>query len=213
MLFKFITVIFKELKVIFILGDDWEMTRTFFVRHAQPDESWKDDRTRPLTRIGLEDRKKVTDLLVKIPIECFFSSPYKRSIDTVSECANALNLRIHTDERFRERQSGENGHHINLLHKRWEDFNFCEEGGESLRSVQKRNIEALNEILANYKDKIIVIGTHGTALSTILNYYNSSFDCNGFKRIWHFMPYIIRLDFNGTEIIGREELLMVERGY
>lgn len=189
------------------------MTRIFFVRHAQPDESWKNDRTRPLTHIGLEDRKKVTDLLIKIPIDCFFSSPYKRSIDTISECADAFDMQIHTDERFRERQTGENGRHINMLHKRWEDFNFCEEGGESLRSVQMRNIEVLNEILNSHKDKNIVIGTHGTALSTILNYYDSSFDCDGFKQIWHCMPYIIRLDFNGTNIIGREELLMVERGY
>jgi len=189
------------------------MTRIFFVRHAQPDISWKDDRTRPLTRIGLEDRKKVTDLLIKIPIDLFFSSPYKRCVDTISECANALNMSIHTDERFRERQSGKNGHHIDLVQKRWDDFDFCEEGGESLRSVQMRNIEALNEILVNHQDLNIVIGTHGTALSTILNFYDPDFNCDGFKRIWYWMPYVIRLDFCGTNIIGKEELLIVERGY
>ena len=36
--------------------------------------------------------------------------------------------------------------------------------------VQKRNIEALKEILSDNRDKEIVIGTHGTALSTILNF-------------------------------------------
>ena len=36
--------------------------------------------------------------------------------------------------------------------------------------VQNRNIEALNEILSDNADKEIVIGTHGTALSTILNF-------------------------------------------
>ena len=36
-------------------------------------------------------------------------------------------------------------------------------------------MEALNEILSDNADKEIVIGTHGTALSTILNFYDNSF--------------------------------------
>lgn len=35
--------------------------------------------------------------------------------------------------------------------------------------VQKRNMEALHDILADNADKEIVVGTHGTALSSILN--------------------------------------------
>lgn len=189
------------------------MTRIYFVRHAQPDESWKDDRTRPLTRTGMEDCKKVTELLIKIPIDYFYSSPYKRSVDTIKECADTLNMPVYTDERFRERQAGENGYHIDMVKKRWENFDFREKGGESLRSVQKRNIEALNEILMKHRDKTIVIGTHGTALSTILNFYNPDFNFNDFKRIWHWMPYIIRVDFEGTALVNKEELLMIERGY
>lgn len=189
------------------------MTSVFFVRHAQPDVSWKDDRTRPLSPVGLSDRKKVTELLIRLPIDCFFSSPYKRSVDTISDCASAFGLDIHMDERFRERQSGENGYSIELIERRWNDFSFCEKGGESLRSVQSRNIEALNEILTAHEGKNIVIGTHGTALSTILNFYDPGFGCDGFKRIWHWMPYVIRLDFDGIRNTGKEELLMVERGY
>ncbi|NLH30381.1 MAG: histidine phosphatase family protein, partial [Firmicutes bacterium] len=39
------------------------MTSIFFVRHAQPDIAWEDDRTRPLTDVGLEDSKIVTAVL------------------------------------------------------------------------------------------------------------------------------------------------------
>lgn len=106
------------------------MTRIYFVRHAQSDESWKDDRTRPLTCIGLEDRKKVTDLLLRLPMDYFCSSPYKRSVDTISECADALDMPIYKDERLRERQCGENGYHMDLVIKRWKNFDFCEKGGE-----------------------------------------------------------------------------------
>jgi 2,3-bisphosphoglycerate-dependent phosphoglycerate mutase len=189
------------------------MTSVYFVRHAQPDISCEDDRTRPLTPVGLADRKKVTELLAKIPIDCFFSSPYKRSIDTILDCANAFGLDIHTDERFRERQVGENGYGLDLLKRRWSDFSFCEEGGETLGSVQKRNIEALNEVLLAHRDRNIVIGTHGTALSTIMNFYDPSYGLDFFMRIWHCMPCVIRLDFDETRNIGKQELLMIDRGY
>lgn len=39
------------------------MTRIYFVRHAQPDKSVKDDRTRPLTQKGLTDSALVIDIL------------------------------------------------------------------------------------------------------------------------------------------------------
>lgn len=186
------------------------MTSVFFVRHAQPDGAWPDDRSKPLTALGMEERKKVASLLSEMPIDVFFSSPYKRSVDTIIECAEIFKMDIHTDDRFRERQSGENGYGIDLLQRRWEDFHFCERDGESLHSVQLRNIEALNEVLLAYENKNIVIGTHGTALSTMINYYDSTFGCEDFIRIWHCMPYVIRLDFENRNYVGREELLLVE---
>ena len=54
-----------------------------------------------------------------------------------------------------------------MFQKRWADHDYHEEGGESIAMVQKRNMEALNEILSDNADKEVVVGTHGTALSTI----------------------------------------------
>ena len=68
--------------------------------------------------------------------------------------------------------------------------------------VQKRNIEALNKILLDNPNQAIVIGTHGTALSTILNFYDDSFGCDDFLRIIDWMPYIIELDFEGNHLVG-----------
>jgi len=96
---------------------------------------------------------------------------------------------------------------------RWDDFNFCEEGGETLGNVQQRNIQVLSEIVNRHPNECIVIGTHGTALSTILNYYNSSFNINYFKQIWHSMPYVIQVDFEGESMVRTKELLRIDRGY
>lgn len=188
-------------------------TSVYFVRHAQPDHAWEEDRTRPLTQEGLEDRKKVVEVLTNFKIDCYLSSPYKRSFDTICESAKVHNLNILTDERFRERENGLMGNNFDMFQNRWKDFHFHEEGGESLHMVQKRNIEALLEVLNNHNGKSIVIGTHGTALSTILNYFEPSYCCNDFLRIIDYMPYIIRLDFEGTNCIGREELLIVKKEF
>ncbi|NLP16357.1 MAG: histidine phosphatase family protein [Clostridiales bacterium] len=187
------------------------MTSIYFVRHAQPNSKWEDDRTKPLTKVGMEDSKRVTEILKDIEIDVFYSSPFRRSMDTILDCANHFNMIIHTDERLRERKTGVNS--SDYLKQRWDDFDFCEEEGENIKSVQQRNMEALNDILNRHPDKNIVIGTHGTALSTILNFYDPSFGYDGFKRIHFSMPYIIRLDFNGTDLIRTTELLKMDRGY
>lgn len=189
------------------------MTSIYFIRHAQPDHGWEDDRTCPLTDEGLYDSRKVTEFLRNIKMDCYISSPYKRSFDTIKESAVEHSADIIMDERFREREKGLNGNNLGMFQKRWNDFDFHEEGGESLNMVQKRNIEAVFQILNSHKDENIVIGTHGTALSTILNYFEPSYCCDDFLIIIDFMPYIIRLDFDGVNFIGKEELLIIEKEF
>lgn len=189
------------------------MTRIFFVRHAQPDHLWVDDRTRPLTEEGKEDTRLVSNLLKDRAIDTFFCSPYKRSIDTIAETVKYFGKQIHIDERFRERKKGENGNNYGMFEKRWNDHNYHEAGGESIKMVQTRNIEALKEILSEYENKNIVIGTHGTALSTILNYYNPYFSCKDFLRIINWMPYIIELCFEGQKLVSISELGYIEKEF
>lgn len=187
---------------------DNEYTNIIFVRHAQAVYG-EDDRIRPLSKEGLKDRQIVLDTLEKRHIDAFLCSPYKRSIETITPTADYFKMQIITDERLRERKSGsfEEG----FLSKRWADFSFAEEGGENLGSVQKRNIEAFREILQKYKKQTVVIGTHGTALSTILNYYDNSFDVNDFLRIVNFMPYIVEMKFDGEKLISKSELAYVDK--
>jgi 2,3-bisphosphoglycerate-dependent phosphoglycerate mutase len=188
------------------------MKQIYFVRHAEPEHSWKDDRTRPLTETGLRDCDAVTRTLHDIRADLFVSSPYRRSHDTVKGCAEDHHLTVRADERFRERENGVVASTWELIRKRWDDFDFHEEGGESLRMVQRRNMAAVFELLdGGTPEEVIVVGTHGTALSTILNYFDPSFGFERFKRLVDSMPYIIRLDFDGLECVGKEELLVIKR--
>ena len=59
----------------------------------------------------------------------------------------------------------------------------------------------------------MVIGTHGIALSTILNYYDPSWNCDSFLRIIDWMPFVVELDFDGTRYLSRTEHVHVEKEY
>ena len=181
------------------------MTKIYFVRHAQPEHAWEDDRTRPLTGEGKKDSAIVFEFLKDKHIDAFYSSPYKRSVYTIADSADFFGKDIITDEDLREREKGENGNNHGMFHKRWADHNYHEEGGESIAMVQKRNMRALTEILRDNIDKEVVVGTHGTALSTILNFYDKSFGCDDFLRIVDRMPYVIELDFEGDKLVGKVE--------
>ena len=197
-----------------VLGELAEKTtRVYFVRHAQPRHDWDEERTRPLTEEGILDSRKVTETLKNIPLSRAFCSPYRRSVDTIRECAARHGLEIVTDERLRERMGGSGCNTWELIAKRWSDFYWHEEGGESLEMVQRRNMEALNEILSSSAGRNVLLGTHGTALSVMLNHYAPDYNGDSFFRMIDYMPYIVRLDFLGTDCIGGEELLVVDKPY
>lgn len=189
------------------------MTRVYFVRHAKPDKTVHDDASRPLTDEGLADSEKVTDCLKDKGIDLLMSSPYKRSMDTIGGLARELKMDIATDYDFREREAGSwhGDNFLKYIEAQWADFNYHIEDGECLASVQQRNIRALKKVLTAHKDKTIVIATHGTALSTIINYYKSEYDFHSFMRILNFMPYVIKMEFDGENFIGMSEELIIEK--
>lgn len=194
------------------------LTRVYFVRHAQPVHSHEEDRTRPLTPEGKGDAALVTEVLADKHIDAFYCSPYLRSLDTIREAAASYGLPITQDERLREREVGQGGN-VSLraedspLRHRWQDFSWHEPGGESIGQVQQRNVAALKEILEANPGRNIAIGTHGTALSSILNYYLPRFGCEDFLRIVDWMPYIVELTFDGQKFLTFREIAHVEKPY
>ena len=136
-----------------------------------------------------------------------------RSFDTIKGSAAENGLPITTDERLIERRNGPQSNVYGMYQKRWSNFSFVEEGGESIGTVQKRNIEAVFDILRDHDGENVIVGTHGTALSTIQNYFNPSYGCDDFLRMIDFMPYILRMDFEETRFVGKEELLIIKKAF
>jgi 2,3-bisphosphoglycerate-dependent phosphoglycerate mutase len=185
------------------------LTTVYFVRHSKPDFSIHDDTLRPLCQEGIQDCKKVTEFLLDKKITQIFSSPFKRAYDTVKGFAESATLEIEIIEDFRERKVDDVWiDDFNAFTKeQWANFDYKFANGECLNEVQKRNIAALHKILREYPNENIVVGTHGTALSTILNYYDKKYDYKEFVRIKDYMPYIVIVKFDGVKASSINEFI------
>lgn len=179
------------------------MTTVYFVRHGEPNYQNHDDMTRELSPKGLRDRKLVTAFLIDKKVDAVLSSPYKRAVDTVADFAQSRNLPITTVWDFRERkvESAWIEDFDDFCRRQWADFDYRRSDGETLREVQDRNIRALNGVLDEYRDETLVIGSHGTALSTIINRYDPAFGYDDFSRIRGLMPWVVRFTFEGRDCL------------
>lgn len=174
------------------------MTRVYFVRHAEPNYENHNDAMRELSPKGMEDRKMVTSFFADKEIHAALSSPYKRAVDTIKDYTDSAGLEIITIDDFRERKIDSVWiDDFNAFSKmQWADFSYKLSDGECLAEVQERNIRALKQVVTDYAGKHVIIGSHGTAMSTILNYYDPDFGYEDFERIRRKMPWIVELDFD-----------------
>ncbi|GGE23845.1 histidine phosphatase family protein [Streptococcus himalayensis] len=188
------------------------MTTVYFVRHCEPNYDNHDDWTRELSSKGLQDCQLVTDFLADKQIDLVLSSPLKRAVDTVKPFAESQNLPLQTISDFRERKIDDVWieDFNSFTAKQWKDFSYKLANGESLQEVQTRNITALQKCLQDYKGKNIVIGSHGTALSTILHYYKKDFGLTDFLRIKPLMPHIICFEFNQFDCLSITEHILIK---
>ncbi|MBP1925372.1 2,3-bisphosphoglycerate-dependent phosphoglycerate mutase [Sedimentibacter acidaminivorans] len=184
------------------------MTIIYFVRHAEPDYNIHDDLTRPLTSKGKKDVELVNNFLEDKHIDVVLSSPFLRAIETVNKFSEKTNTNIIVIDDFRERKIDncwiEDFNKFSM--KQWNDFDYKLSNGECLREVQQRNINALKKILIEYENQNIVIGSHGTALSTIINYYDKSFCYDNFNEIRTLMPWIVKFTFNSEHCVEIEKI-------
>jgi len=186
------------------------MTVVYFIRHAESENSVRDGRVRPLTEKGRADCRLVTDFFQDKKIDCVLSSPFKHAVDTVADFAKWQGIDIEVIEDFRERKSDSDWvretDFYPFMERQWADFSYSQSDGECLAVVQERNIAALEDVLGRHQGKNIVIGTHGTALSTIINFYDHSYGFADFMAMVDIMPWVVKMVFDGNRFVGMEKI-------
>ncbi|MDR3119720.1 MAG: histidine phosphatase family protein, partial [Clostridiales bacterium] len=71
---------------------------------------------------------------------------------------------------------------------------------------QTRNIKALNEVLVRCHDKNIVVATHGTTLSTIINFYDHTYGFKDFMAMVSKTPGVVKMTFDGCNCVNIEKI-------
>ena len=79
-------------------------TKVYFIRHAEPNYDNHDDISRELSPKGLQDSQQIVTILRDEQIDYFYSSPYKRAIDTILPLAAFHQKEIYHIAHFSERK-------------------------------------------------------------------------------------------------------------
>ncbi|MBI4517600.1 MAG: histidine phosphatase family protein [Deltaproteobacteria bacterium] len=168
------------------------MTSILLVRHAHA--PWSTDEMRSLSRRGQLDADRLADELAVLPITAVYSSPYRRSLETVSPLAARLDLPVQELPDLRERALGSfNSRSFEqAVASTWADLDFAHAGGESNREARHRGISTIRFLATRHPDDVVVAGTHGNLLALIL----SAFDDRVAFDFWRSLkfPDVLRLD-------------------
>ena len=123
------------------------------------------------------------------------SSPYRRAIDTVQPFCDRMRLKVSLDVDLRERVGGHaDGTGFNFpMRRAWEDFDFALPGGESNMACQKRVVDCVRR-LARASDDVLLLSSHGLAITLFLNHVEPSFDLADWRAMRNPDLFKVRLD-------------------
>lgn len=190
------------------------MTIVYFIRHAQSDSTVGDAFLRPLTSKGMKDRSLVTKFLEDKKIDFAFSSPYQRAIDTIQEFTDKHGIDLQIVHDLREHETISDNYcdeeYFPFIQRYWEDKTYKVPGDESILDLQTRNIRVLKKIIKTCENKNIIIGTHGMALSAIINYYDEKYGYEDFLAMVKLKPWVVRMTFDGLQHTAIEYINLFE---
>ena len=130
-----------------------------------------------LTENGVEQAKKLAKMIKKnCNIDQIIASPMLRAMQTAQIISDEIDVQIIFDERLREWDYGDyegmNRHTEGFYENKREFGVKMGEKGESLLQLTHRVYSFLDEIIKKYKDKNVLIVSHGGVCRAIETYFN-----------------------------------------
>jgi 2,3-bisphosphoglycerate-dependent phosphoglycerate mutase len=179
-------------------------TTIFLIRHAHAE--WREDDDRPLSPAGLEAAGILADRLASWPIAAVYTSPSRRSIQTVEGLATRLGLRpeIVADLRERALPTVRPDEFEALVQRAWLHPAEAPTGGESNLTARARALAVLRTVVARHTGSQAVLGTHGNLLALVLNALDPGFGYEFWRGLS--FPDVYQVAFTGTEYRGVERL-------
>jgi phosphoserine phosphatase len=153
--------------------------KIYLIRHGQSEARVIQKRQGPDTPLSKEGRSqavKIAKRVKGIEVSEILSSPWERALETAQIIARKTKLPLsivdyihektmHPDLYYVDVESDINKLYTKRLYENYEDFNWRFKGkGESISQVHKRAIKFKKQLLSSYKNKNIVVVTHGVFL-------------------------------------------------
>jgi 2,3-bisphosphoglycerate-dependent phosphoglycerate mutase len=179
-------------------------TTVYLIRHAHSE--WRDDESRPLSNAGLEAARVVAERLASRPIAAVYSSPSRRSVETVQPLAERLKLHLEVVLDLRERglPTVPPGEFEALVRQAWRFPAEAPRGGESNVSAQARGLAVLRTVVARHPGAQVVLATHGNLLALVLNAVDPRFAYEFWRGLS--FPDIYQVVVGGTQFRGVERV-------
>jgi len=176
------------------------LTIVYLLRHAEshtdpniPQSEW------PLTQRGRQQAESLKSCLANLAIDCIYSSPYARAVETVTPFAEQAGLGIARIEGLRERKvtQGFASNWLEVIKHSWENFEFALPQCESSVQCQMRIVQTLRHLVEMRRGKILLVSSHGNAIALYLQALNPAY---GFDR-WMAMknPELFKIYYYGNE--------------
>lgn len=153
----------------------------YVVRHGQTDYNKKhvfQGRIDiPLNETGIEQAKKTALKFENIKVDMILVSPLKRAIQTADYINDITKAPIQIEERLIERCFGDmegqqNREDWNIKMMLDYNENYTNENIEPIKELFERVYKFLDDIIEKYKDKTVVLVTHGGVSQPIECYFN-----------------------------------------
>lgn len=153
----------------------------YVVRHGQTDYNVKKvfqgHMNIPLNKIGERQAKETALQFRNIDIDMILVSPLKRTIQTAEPIGEMLGVPITVEERLIERDFGNMEGKINRDDCNIEmmldyEKNYGIENIEPIQELFKRIYDFLDDITEKYKEKKVLLVTHGAVSQVIECYFN-----------------------------------------
>ena len=175
-------------------------TTLYLVRHAHAD--WEPDDARPLSEAGRSAARRVTELLSAFPIIAIYSSPARRSIETIWDLAERVGLcpTVIRDLRERELLPIPASDFETVVHESWNAPTTAAAGGESNGTAQTRALAVVRQLVIRHAGQHLVIATHGNLLALILNGLDPAFGYDFWRQLS--LPDVYELQLDGVTMVG-----------
>ncbi len=206
------------------------MPRIILVRHGKTvwnaEGRYQGKMDIPLNEEGREQARRVGEALKDFPIKAVFSSPLSRCIDTAREIARHHGLEVQSEEGFKEIDHGEwEGMLASEVEERYPELlklwrtkpaEVQMPGGESLKDVYDRAVEAFEKVVSRFspEDLIVIVGHDATnkvimchLLETDLNKFWAFKQANCGITVLEYEPgnrHVVVHVANATGHLGRE---------